>query len=327
MYAGKRYKKDVIRYHIPFSGEADLLTCVPSTRILWTTEVIVEDSCVCFDIINFDGNPDGIKNQANRVVDDMKRQWSYVANQVNSYNSSLGSQVRNLVQARKQHLFDKNELLASLGVPLKKREGFPQTFAIPSPKTVRTIHVAKPAVTERGFKPEPTLRIDDYVAILQVIHDVGKQFERMPSTYVGKSEEELRDHFLLFLEPRFAGAATGETFNKSGKTDILIRHEGSNVFIAECKFWKGEKAFLETITQLFRYLTWRDSKAAVILFVQNRDFTSVIRTVETAAPKHPNYLGFASKQDDSWLNYRFHINGDPNREVKTAILLFHIPHT
>src|ERR1700738_805507 len=35
-----------------------------------------------------------------------------------------------------------------------------------------------------------------------------------------------------------------------GKTDILIRKDGKNVFIAECKFWKGEKAFLETIDQI-----------------------------------------------------------------------------
>jgi hypothetical protein len=42
----------------------------------------------------------------------------------------------------------------------------------------------------------------------------------------------------------------GETFNFEGKTDILIRVEALNVFIAECKLWKGEKQFLATIDQL-----------------------------------------------------------------------------
>jgi hypothetical protein len=61
----------------------------------------------------------------------------------------------------------------------------------------------------------------------------------------------------------FEGQATGETFNFQGKTDILIRAQGKNIFIAECKFWKGEKVFLETIDQLLSYLSWRDSKAAI----------------------------------------------------------------
>lgn len=76
----------------------------------------------------------------------------------------------------------------------------------------------------------------------------------------------LRDHFLLQLNGHYEGGATGETFNASGKTDILIRAENRNVFIAECKFWRGKKAFDEAIDQLLGYLTWRDSKCALIVF-------------------------------------------------------------
>jgi len=32
------------------------------------------------------------------------------------------------------------------------------------------------------------------------------------------------------------GKATGETFNRARKTDILLREGDRNVFIAECKF-------------------------------------------------------------------------------------------
>jgi len=190
---------------------------------------------------------------------------------------------------------------------------------------IKKIRVAKPRVHEKGYKPEPTLDQAIYDDIVQVLHDVGKQFERLPSTYSGKSEEDLRDHFLLYLEPRFEGTATGETFNKSGKTDILLRYEGSNIFIAECKFWRGEKSYLDTITQLLGYLTWRDSKAAIVMFVRNVDFTSVLHKAKEATTKHPNYLGKSREKDETWINYRIHINGDPNREVKLAVLFFHIP--
>lgn len=62
------------------------------------------------------------------------------------------------------------------------------------------------------------------------------------------------------------GKATGETFNRAGKTDILLREGDRNVFIAECKFWKGPKAFGEAIDQRLGYTMWRDSKTAILVF-------------------------------------------------------------
>lgn len=99
--------------------------------------------------------------------------------------------------------------------------------------------IPKPSAVVKSGKPDPTLGEGTYQEILQTIHDLGKAIECMPSTYVGKSEEDLRDHILMYLEPRFEGSATGETFNKSGHTDILLRYKNSNVFVAECKFWSG----------------------------------------------------------------------------------------
>jgi hypothetical protein len=38
------------------------------------------------------------------------------------------------------------------------------------------------------------------------------------------------------LNSHYEGAATGETFNGTGKTDILVRHGLDNAFIGQCKF-------------------------------------------------------------------------------------------
>jgi hypothetical protein len=88
------------------------------------------------------------------------------------------------------------------------------------------------------------------------------------------------------LNGQYEGKATGETFNGEGKTDVLIRHEGGNIFIAECKFWRGEKAFLETIDQVLSYLSWRDTKAALSISNKNRDFSSVLAKIKQVAPTH-----------------------------------------
>jgi hypothetical protein len=93
----------------------------------------------------------------------------------------------------------------------------------------------------------------------------------------GRGESALS--FSRAAERCFSGSATGETFNFQGKTDILIQVEGKKIFIAECKFWKGEKSFLATLDQLLSYLSWRDTKAAVIMFNRNADFSAVLAKI------------------------------------------------
>ena len=325
VYSGKSYKKDVIKFHVPISGNVQLLHCMPSSRILWTMDIEVNHDEFCFEIINFRDNADEIVRIKNENIRSILQQYENVKAEVERANASLDQYVRNVFSARKQRIQKSSGVLASLGVPIKKSSAVSATFSVPAPQKRKKPLLNKPSVKEAGFTPEPSLDQDTYVEILKLIHDVGKEFERLPSLYAGKEEEHLRDHFLMMLEPNFEGSATGETFNKTGKTDILLRHEGSNVFIGECKFWKGEKSYLATISQLLGYLTWRDSKAAVIMFVPNKDFTSVIVTAKEASTKHTNFLKYVDEKDETWFNYEFHLDGDRNRVVKLAVMLYHIP--
>jgi hypothetical protein len=69
-----------------------------------------------------------------------------------------------------------------------------------------------------------------------------------------------------------------EAFNFGDKTDILIRHEGRSLFIAECKFWAGAKGFSDTLDLQFGYQAWRDTKLAVLMFVRERDLTAIVES-------------------------------------------------
>ncbi len=323
--SGKSYKKDIIKFHVPFSGNSELLWCKPSSRILWSMEIETSGNEFCFEIINFSDDAESIKRKKDSNIQNIIKQLGNVISEVDRYNSFIEVQIKQAFESRKQRILAKSGILASLGVPVKKSHDVPSTFSVPAPQTRKKVSVSRPIVKDVGYKPEPSLDDSTYNDILKLIHDVGKEFERLPSLYAGKEEEHLRDHFLMILEPNFQCSATGETFNKTGKTDILLRHEGSNIFIAECKFWRGEKAFLETITQLLSYLTWRDSKAAVIIFVPNKDFSSVIGTAKETVDQHPNYIGFKGTNDETWFNYLFHINDDRNRLVKLSVMLYHTP--
>lgn len=322
--ASRSFERQVAVYLLPFTGEADLLHCTPSTSMRWSTEVFVDGHDLGFEIVDYSEDGAAVKREADDILSKLPANAQNVVQEVERYNETLRTTVESAFKARKQTFLKRKNNLAALGVPIRRRDNLPQTYAIPTPEIRRSVSV-KPVVMEQGFTPEPTLSQPDYESIVQTIHDVGKVMERLPSIYRERGEEDLRDLLLLYLEPRYEGSATGETFNGSGKTDILMRYLQSNVFVAECKFWSGEKRFLETLTQLFGYLTWRDSKAAAVIFVKRKDMSAVVTKVEEIMHKHSNYLGFLDKRDETWLNYRFHINGDRNREVKLAVLLFHLP--
>lgn len=325
MDRGGSYPRDVFVYHLPFTGGQQLLKARASTYLMSAPLITVEQGCICFKIINFNLDAQRIKQESERTIQSLETQNGYLTNDLETFNASIEQHASRIFDTRKEQLLSKNDLISSLGVPVRESGNKSSTFSVPAKRTKAIATKPKPQVTEKGYTPEPTLDATIYAQILKIIHDVGKQFERLPFTYSGKDEEHLRDHMLLILEPNFEGSATGETFNKSGKTDILLRHEGKNVFIAELKFWHGKKGFLETISQLLGYLTWRDSKAAVVMFVRNKDFMAVLETAKECISEHENYLGFVSEEDEGWYHYRFHVNDDKNREVKLSVMLFHIP--
>jgi hypothetical protein len=326
----KSFRRQVIIFHFPFSGDINVLDFVPNPHILWTQQFTYNDSTedgeITFEIINFANDAETIKRESGQVVGNLKTQLGHIANQLNGYNSNLRQEITQRVQDRKKDLAKKSDFLSQLGVPVKKKDNLPETFSIPTPKIPKKI-IPRPPATTTNPNPDPTLDISTYNEILDVVHDLGKTIERMPATYQGKTEEQLRDHFLMYLEPRFEGSATGETFNRSGKTDILMRYENSNAFVAECKYWGGEKLYLETIDQILKYLTWRDSKAAIIMFVKNADFSSVIQKVKEETPTHANYLSFDGEKEETRLSYKVSLNGDRERKIYLTVLLFHYPET
>lgn len=128
------------------------------------------------------------------------------------------------------------------------------------------------------------------------------------------------------LETKFDGVtATGETFNYSGKTDILLKNvdDNSNLFIAECKFWHGQEHFKKAISQLFdRYLTWRDSKVALMVFVKGGNFTSVLDKIRESVMQHVYYVRENMKRDETSVNYIFRLPKDPEKEVFLEIMAF-----
>jgi len=324
VYRGKNYPRLVLTYRLPFIGDADLLKMSPNVFGTWMPSIWIEGSTVCFEFIDFHQNAEATRREVDNVVTNLRQSVVRVNDELARFNQGLYAPAQQVFDHRKQQLLERKNYLQALNIPIRATGRTAQTYAAPAPRKIDPI-TPRPIVADREYRPEPTLEEGIYHQILKIIHDVGTSFEKLPSTYTGKDEETLRDHLLIALAPNFQGSTTGETFNKSGKTDILLRHEKSNLFVAECKFWQGQKVCLDTLTQLIKYLTWRDSKAAVIFFVRNQDFSEVLSTVKLTVPQHGNFLGDMKPSSETWFNYRFHVDGDRNREIRMAVLLFHFP--
>lgn len=149
--------------------------------------------------------------------------------------------------------------------------------------------------------------------------------EQSPGAFQEIDEESLRTHFLVQLNGHFSGDATGETFNYEGKSDILIKVDGKNIFVGECKFWTGEKGYLETLDQVLSYLSWRDTKTAVLVFNRNKDFSGVLAKIEEATPGHPNFKKMTRKRSESSWTYLFGHKDDANREITITVQAYNVP--
>lgn len=254
------------------------------------------------------------------------RQW--VGNQrgqIDEFNRVVPNQASERLQARKDQLLKAANTVAAIGFPLRKRSGAPSTFAAPEVRRKVSVVRASLGTQPSAFRPEPALASEDYDHILGVIENMAVVLERSPSAFKTMGEEDLRQHFLVQLNGHYEGAATAETFNVSGKTDILIRSDGKNIFVAECRFWKGPAAFTATIDQLLGYASWRDTKTAVIVFNRDVEMTTVLDKIPAQLKAHPNFKRSIEVQKETRFRAVLSHPGDVSRELTLTVLVFDVP--
>lgn len=201
---------------------------------------------------------------------------------VETHNRQLETDLLRLVAERRQRLLEQRRLAASL--PFEVRPAMTQpTYAFP----VRRINIhltqQRPA---KPFHPEPALEKAPYEDILGRLVAFAHAVERTPLTVGSLGEEALRDVLLVVLNTSYEGQAAGEVFTRAGKADIVITSGDRHVFIAECKVWDGPKMFADAVDQLLRYVVWRDSKAALILFIKGGQPTDIIAKADAACRRH-----------------------------------------
>jgi hypothetical protein len=308
---------------VPYEGgEADFFRIQPQTYGSVSPRAEIRDGELLLTYMRTDQNAVALKRDYEEAVKYIKESLLRLSQSAAQFNGQLEGLATSHLKARKDRLLADAGMVAAIGLPMKKRQGVPVTYAVPVVRRRPKIEQIKVA---GSFTPEPVLAQSEYEEILGIMKNMALVMERSPHAFLETGEDALRMHFLVQLNGAYEGDATGETFNFDGKTDVLIRKDGKNVFIAECKFWTGEKAFLETIDQLLSYLSWRDTKTAVVVFNRNAGFSAVLAKIAEITPKHPQFKRDLGKSDESTFRYVFAQPNDANREITLTVMAFDIP--
>ena len=312
-----------ITFYVPFTGDHELFYCQPSKFTLSPPRAAVRANELVFAIERAAEHADAIPSEFDREKNNVKEYLEWIARDVEPFNSSIREKASERIGARRQKLLRDRGLVEKLGFPIRRSNDMPPTYV--SPNVQRRVAPRLPPVSTEPYMPEPTLDMDEYEHILSVISNMVSVMERSPRAFKGMVEEDLRTHFLVQLNGHYEGQATGETFNYEGKTDILIRAEDRNIFIAECKFWSGPSGLRDALDQMLGYISWRDTKTALLMFNRDRSMSTVLKKIPEVAKAHPNYKADHAYDSETGFRYIFGHRDDVNREIKLTVLAFDVP--
>ena len=312
-----------ITFYVPYVGDGQLFHCRASTFSTNPPRAFIATNELRFVYDRTTNDAEKIPDEFQRDITNLKQYLSWIEKDLVQFNDNMPQKVNQEINKRREKLLQDRDLVANIGYPLRARQERPTTYV--SPEVRRRINPELPKVSEEAYRPEPVLNNEEYENILEIISNMSAVMERSPSAFKNMGEEDLRTHFLLQLNGHYEGQATAETFNYEGKTDILIRTEGNNIFIAECKFWSGPEGFKEAIDQLLGYTSWRDTKTALLIFNRNTNMSTVLERIPQAVKEHASYKAEREYNSETGFRYIFGHRDDPNRELWLTVLVFDVP--
>jgi hypothetical protein len=308
---------------VPYEGEKNVFT-LRANRWSTTLPDVLELREGELHLVIDDPPTDGtaVKASFDEQIQNIENYLAWSRQQIEEHNRQMRAELPNIVARRRDELLATKNLQAAIGYPVRRRPDADK-YAVPiTRKTVRPQR-NRPSGARPPFKPEPAMAESHYQAALRVLRSGRNALERSPSVAANLKEEHIRDLLLVNLNAQFEGEAAGELFNGEGKTDILIRVEDRNIFIGECKVWSGPSTMDEALDQLFRYLVWRDTKAAILLFIRRKNVTAVIEKAIEKIEAHAYYKRSRPRQaGDEEFEFTMHAKDDVEREIHLTLLPF-----
>jgi hypothetical protein len=312
--------KVTIRFDVEKEEKSDLVVKLDTSLAQENKELIGFDENGFF--IQAELSPENAKQAVENYKRIIKELVELKNAEVKCENEKLKQRLTRAITEKKSKIAAQKDIIKQLAeiIPLTKKEQ-PISPVVPLAKKKKLIiNPPKPRVITY-----PKINKKILNAIIDVLVRGGRTFEQAPETFLKLDEEDLRNILISFLNGNFELHAVAEAFNKLGKTDISLRYSGDNLFIAECKFWRGLKLYNDAIDQLFRYLTWRENIGVIITFVKEKGLTAIIGKAKQASSSHKTFLnGSMSDRSDSYFVSCHRFPEDEEKTVEIHHLLFTI---
>lgn len=306
-----------VAFAIPFVGSPEVFQCEPSQFKSTHPKGIVKDGELRL-VYRMTDTDTPVRPRFDRDLAEIEEWLGWLKGDVDRGNDRICTWAKNELEARQKRLAATDDLVGSLGLPIRRRADAPAVHQIPPVRRKAIVHPA-PGVRD------PYIEMAEYETILGIMRSLVSVMERSPRSFAGLDETVLRDFLLMTLNGQYDGAAMAEAFNGNGKTDILVRVGDRNVFIAECKFWSGPKSLAKAIDQLLGYTCWRDTKIAVVLFNRSRNFSRVLAQAAGVLKAHPNHSRSLDYPQESGCRAVLTHPSDPARELILTVLVFDVP--
>lgn len=320
-----------ITYKIPFDGDEKLLNLHPYTYIKFNDfdkasfERNPKDECAILSIDlflekkEFDGREDSVffvSEKFEQLFGPYRNMIRGLNSDFERFNNTLRDLISKNLVIRKEKATAFFKLGAALDIPLNLSENIPNIVPIPLKKIVRKAP-HEPALSDGC--PEYCISEFDYTNISNIIDMFCRTTEKTPGVYFELEEESIRDIILATLNTHYD--ATGESFRKKGKTDILVQFDNKAAYIAEIKIWHGEKCLRDSIDQLLGYSTWRDTKLSLVFFnKQNKNFLALAKSLEGSLRKCMTQVMPSESNIWNCLIYR----PGTNEAIKIQVALYDI---
>ncbi|MEV6980901.1 hypothetical protein AB0M95_06520 [Sphaerisporangium sp. NPDC051017] len=324
---GRRVERRVslLTLVVPYEGERILFFTRPSRYPKTPPSVeYLDDSQLRLTVEGELTDGTQVRKRFDQQLNEIERWLGWAREEIDPHNAKIRESVPSLVSRRRAELLAVRDVQAAVGFPIRKRADA-AAYSVPVKRRTLRPSAGAPASQGERFVPEPVLAEEDHEAALEVLRHSRDALERTPSLAAGMDEETIRNLLLVGLNAQFEGTASGEVFNGNGKTDILIRERDRNVFIGECKIWAGPKTVEAALDQLLGYLVWRDTKAALLIFIRNKDVSAAIRSAIETVEAHPNYKRRGQHDSDERADFVMHARGDRDQEIHLALLPFALP--
>lgn len=302
-----------LKLKLPFEGERELFLKCPSSskepRPIYN-ELHSDEVVYYIDYKTKNREPESIQSEIEREIENWTEKVEYIVEQLNediqNIRNRLDNEARRRLQTRREKLNKKETVLSKIGVDSANEPD----LGYVEPDKKRNIEFPPSSDSDKGSH---SLREKTFREILGIIDDLGTSIERSKETIRESDEESIRDIFLIGINSHY-GVATGEGFNRGGKTDILLRYDNKNLFVAECKFWRGQSRYKETIDQLLENLTAADSHAALLIFSNKKDIETVREKVRHSTKKHSLCKSYLSEYYNNRI-YEFNLRSGSSAKV------------